>query len=47
MALIKYVEINKDADNDWFKLEPNKEGTKFITILKKLIRRIKKILIIF
>lgn len=29
LALIKYVEINKEADNDWFKIESNKEGTKF------------------
>jgi hypothetical protein len=28
MALIKYVEINKADDNDWFKIEANKEGTK-------------------
>lgn len=29
MALIKYVEINKAEDNDWFKIESNKEGTKW------------------
>ena len=29
LALIKYVEINKEGDQDWFKLESNKEGTKF------------------
>uniref|UniRef100_A0A452GFJ0 Ubiquitin-fold modifier-conjugating enzyme 1 n=1 Tax=Gopherus agassizii TaxID=38772 RepID=A0A452GFJ0_9SAUR len=28
-ALIKYVENNKNADNDWFRLESNKEGTRF------------------
>uniref|UniRef100_A0A8C4SSZ2 Ubiquitin-fold modifier-conjugating enzyme 1 n=1 Tax=Erpetoichthys calabaricus TaxID=27687 RepID=A0A8C4SSZ2_ERPCA len=28
LALIKYVENNKKADNDWFRLESNKEGTK-------------------
>ncbi|XP_077985877.1 ubiquitin-fold modifier-conjugating enzyme 1 [Glandiceps talaboti] len=28
-ALIKYVEINKEADNDWFRLESNKEGTRW------------------
>ena len=28
LALIKYVEINKGQDNDWFKIESNKEGTK-------------------
>ncbi|KAG2470140.1 UFC1 enzyme, partial [Polypterus senegalus] len=29
LALIKYVENNKTADNDWFRLESNKEGTKW------------------
>jgi ufm1-conjugating enzyme 1 len=28
-SLIKYVENNKNADNDWFKLESNKDGTKW------------------
>ena len=28
-SLIKYVENNKAADNDWFKLESNKDGTKW------------------
>ncbi|KTG39243.1 hypothetical protein cypCar_00038075 [Cyprinus carpio] len=28
LALIKYVENNKAADNDWFRLESNKEGTR-------------------
>jgi ufm1-conjugating enzyme 1 len=28
-ALIKYVEINKDNDNDWFFIEPNKLGTRW------------------
>ncbi|CDQ99866.1 unnamed protein product [Oncorhynchus mykiss] len=28
LALIKYVENNKTADNDWFRLESNKEGTR-------------------
>uniref|UniRef100_A0A8B9S322 Ubiquitin-fold modifier-conjugating enzyme 1 n=1 Tax=Apteryx owenii TaxID=8824 RepID=A0A8B9S322_APTOW len=28
-ALIKYVENNKNADNDWFRLESNKEGTRW------------------
>ncbi|CAL4066362.1 unnamed protein product, partial [Meganyctiphanes norvegica] len=28
-ALIKYVQNNKDADNDWFRLESNKEGTRW------------------
>ncbi|KAH1011043.1 hypothetical protein HUJ04_000487 [Dendroctonus ponderosae] len=28
-ALIKYVQNNKTADNDWFRLESNKEGTKW------------------
>lgn len=26
-TLITYVKINKDSDNDWFKVQPNKEGT--------------------
>ncbi|XP_070991072.1 ubiquitin-fold modifier-conjugating enzyme 1 isoform X1 [Oncorhynchus clarkii lewisi] len=29
LALIKYVENNKTADNDWFRLESNKEGTRW------------------
>ncbi|KAL7978148.1 hypothetical protein Chor_005135 [Crotalus horridus] len=29
-ALIKYVENNKNADNDWFRLESNKEGTSLL-----------------
>ncbi|XP_055351365.1 ubiquitin-fold modifier-conjugating enzyme 1-like [Paramacrobiotus metropolitanus] len=29
LSLIKYVENNKAADNDWFRLESNKEGTKW------------------
>ena len=29
IALIKYIELNKSEDNDWFKIESNKEGTKF------------------
>lgn len=28
LALIKYVEINKSQDNDWFKIESDKEGKK-------------------
>merc|ERR1712071_531091 len=28
-ALIKYVETNKQQDNDWFRLESNKEGTRW------------------
>lgn len=26
---LQYVQNNKDADNDWFRLESNKEGTKW------------------
>lgn len=26
-ALIKYIEINKSTDLDWFTIKPNKEGT--------------------
>ncbi|GAU92999.1 hypothetical protein RvY_05001 [Ramazzottius varieornatus] len=29
LSLIKYVENNKSADNDWFRLESNKEGTRW------------------
>ncbi|KAI7812817.1 ubiquitin-fold modifier-conjugating enzyme 1 [Triplophysa rosa] len=29
LALINYVENNKAADNDWFRLESNKEGTRW------------------
>ncbi|KPP63163.1 ubiquitin-fold modifier-conjugating enzyme 1-like [Scleropages formosus] len=32
LALIKYVENNKNADNDWFRLESNKEGTRSIPV---------------
>jgi ufm1-conjugating enzyme 1 len=28
-SLIKYVENNKQADNDWFRLESNSDGTKW------------------
>uniref|UniRef100_A0A1B0CN95 Ubiquitin-fold modifier-conjugating enzyme 1 n=1 Tax=Lutzomyia longipalpis TaxID=7200 RepID=A0A1B0CN95_LUTLO len=28
-SLIKYVSNNKEADLDWFRLESNKEGTKW------------------
>ncbi|RZC34297.1 UFC1 domain containing protein [Asbolus verrucosus] len=27
--MLQYVQNNKDADNDWFRLESNKEGTKW------------------
>lgn len=29
LALIQYVKTNKEQDNDWFRLECNKEGTKW------------------
>ncbi|EGR34743.1 ufm1-conjugating enzyme 1, putative [Ichthyophthirius multifiliis] len=29
IALIKYIEINKSQDNDWFKVESDKEGKKW------------------
>lgn len=29
VSLIEYVKNNKTADNDWFRLESNKEGTKW------------------
>uniref|UniRef100_H2YG15 Ubiquitin-fold modifier-conjugating enzyme 1 n=1 Tax=Ciona savignyi TaxID=51511 RepID=H2YG15_CIOSA len=41
LALITYVKNNKENDNDWFRLESNKDGTKwfgkcwFIMDLKK------------
>ncbi|XP_059151272.1 ubiquitin-fold modifier-conjugating enzyme 1-like [Physella acuta] len=28
-ALIQYVQNNKESDNDWFRLESNKEGTRW------------------
>ncbi|XP_054167286.1 ubiquitin-fold modifier-conjugating enzyme 1-like [Oppia nitens] len=28
-SLIQYVQQNKDNDNDWFRLESNKDGTKW------------------
>lgn len=27
-ALIAYVKINKESDNDWFRIESNKTGTR-------------------
>uniref|UniRef100_A0A663ELZ1 Ubiquitin-fold modifier-conjugating enzyme 1 n=1 Tax=Aquila chrysaetos chrysaetos TaxID=223781 RepID=A0A663ELZ1_AQUCH len=30
-ALIQYVENNKRADNDWFRLESNAEGTRWVS----------------
>lgn len=27
--LLQYVKNNKEADNDWFRLESNKEGTRW------------------
>eukprot|EP00397_Hematodinium_sp_SG-2012_P061069 GEMP01080349.1.p2 GENE.GEMP01080349.1~~GEMP01080349.1.p2 ORF type:complete len:124 (+),score=26.03 GEMP01080349.1:54-425(+) len=29
VALIKYIEINKENDNDWFKVEPTPDGIKW------------------
>ena len=29
MALIKYIEINKKEENDWFRIESDKEGKKW------------------
>eukprot|EP01147_Barroeca_monosierra_P004112 gene4112-47_t len=29
ISLIKYVKTNKESDNDWFRLESNKEGTRW------------------
>lgn len=29
LALIEYIKQNKAEDNDWFKIESNKEGTKW------------------
>ncbi|NP_001153342.1 ubiquitin-fold modifier conjugating enzyme 1 isoform X1 [Nasonia vitripennis] len=29
LSLIKYVENNKKADNDWFRLQSNEQGTKW------------------
>jgi Ubiquitin-fold modifier-conjugating enzyme 1. len=34
LALIKYVEINKAEDNDWFKIESNADGTKYLNSIK-------------
>ncbi|KAG0412280.1 hypothetical protein HPB47_010571 [Ixodes persulcatus] len=28
-SLIKYVQNNKENDNDWFRLESNKDGTRW------------------
>lgn len=29
IVFLQYVKNNKEADNDWFRLESNKEGTKW------------------
>lgn len=29
LAIFQYVQNNKEADNDWFRLESNKEGTRW------------------
>ena len=29
---LQYVKSNKEADNDWFRLESNKEGTKCVCV---------------
>ena len=29
---LQYVKSNKEADNDWFRLESNKEGTKCVSV---------------
>ena len=29
---LQYVKTNKEADNDWFRLESNKEGTKCVCV---------------
>ena len=29
MSVCQYVSQNKDADNDWFRLESNKDGTRW------------------
>ena len=31
-ALIRYVENNKSADNDWFRLESNTQGTRLAVL---------------
>ena len=28
-VLIEYIKLNKAQDNEWFKIESNKEGTKY------------------
>ena len=28
-CVFQYVQTNKDQDNDWFRLESNKEGTRW------------------
>ncbi|ETE56901.1 Ubiquitin-fold modifier-conjugating enzyme 1 [Ophiophagus hannah] len=38
-GLIKYVENNKNADNDWFRLESNKEGTRSQLLIHLLHRK--------
>ena len=29
IALIEYVKLNQEDDNDWFQIEPNSDGTKW------------------
>lgn len=33
VLFFQYVENNKTADNDWFRLESNKEGTRSVLLL--------------
>jgi hypothetical protein len=44
MALIEYIKVNKQEDNDWFKIQSNKEGTKyhcFTEVVWKLLDHIR------
>jgi ufm1-conjugating enzyme 1 len=29
LAVVQYIQMNKDQDNDWFKIESNKLGTRW------------------
>lgn len=33
-VLIEYIKQNKVQDNEWFKIESNKEGTKYLLFFK-------------
>ncbi len=45
-ALIKYVQMNKEADMDWFFLESNKTGTR-LGITEKLNMKVDRQVLVY